>query len=277
MSSLKNKLNNYEVTPPAAAWDKIAAALDESEIGAAFPSRLYDMELSPPLAAWDNIHSSLSPAEAPVVPMKKKAPFFIRYAAAAAIIAIAAFVIIKWTGNTSGTEQVAETQHTDIKDTGISSQSNRPAADQVSPSIPEQVPAIAIPEKNESLIAFNKQPAKINNTQGSRRAIAEANYDYVETYADQYTNPIYAYQDHVPSLADRYIMLMTPEGNLIRMSKKWENLVCCVSGEEQDADCKSKLKQWQEKMAASPAATSPGNFLDILSLIGSLDEVSNEL
>ena len=77
-------------------------------------------------------------------------------------------------------------------------------------------------------------------------------------------------------LTDRYIMLMTPDGNIIRMSKKWSDLVCCVSGEEQDADCKDQLKKWQEKMAASSLAPSPGNFMDILSLVNSLDE-NNEL
>ena len=44
---------------------------------------------------------------------------------------------------------------------------------------------------------------------------------------------------------------MTPDGNIIRMSKKWSGLVCCVSGEEQDEDCKNQIKKWQKKIATA--------------------------
>ena len=86
------------------------------------------------------------------------------------------------------------------------------------------------------------------------------------------TQSIYAYEEHVPNLAESYIMLMTPDGNIIRMSKKWSDLVCCVSGEEQDDDCKDQLKKWQQKIATSSLAPSPGNFMDIFSLVSSLNE-----
>ncbi len=89
------------------------------------------------------------------------------------------------------------------------------------------------------------------------------------------TDPVYAYNELSPTnIADRYVMLMTPNG-IVRMSKKLGNLVCCVSGQEQDEDCKDQLKKWQEKIACSPVAPSPGNFMDILSLVSSLN--NNEL
>ena len=46
---------------------------------------------------------------------------------------------------------------------------------------------------------------------------------------------------------NRYVMLMTPDGNIIRMSKKLGGLVCCVSGQEQDEECKSQLKVWRKR------------------------------
>ena len=85
-------------------------------------------------------------------------------------------------------------------------------------------------------------------------------------------NDIYSDEDSVSAIAGRYIMLMTPEGNIIRMSKKWSDLVCCVSGEEQDEDCKLQIKKWQKKLATSPINPTPGNFMDILELVNSLDE-----
>lgn len=90
--------------------------------------------------------------------------------------------------------------------------------------------------------------------------------------SEDLSQTLYAYADHIPTLADRYVMLMTPDGNIIRMSKKWSDLLCCVSGEEQDADCKDQLKKWQQKIASSELAPSPGNFMDILGLVNSLNE-----
>ena len=81
-----------------------------------------------------------------------------------------------------------------------------------------------------------------------------------------------AHYETKKNMDSRYIMLMTPDGNIIRMSKKLSTLVCCVSGEEQDADCKDQLQRWREKIACAPGTHSPGNFMDILSLVSSLQD-----
>jgi hypothetical protein len=61
----------------------------------------------------------------------------------------------------------------------------------------------------------------------------------------------------------------------VRISKKLSDLFCCVSGEEQDENCTNQLKQWREKIAASPFNPSPDNFMDILDLINSLQDNRN--
>ena len=62
---------------------------------------------------------------------------------------------------------------------------------------------------------------------------------------------------------------MTPDGGIVRMSKKWGDLVCCVSGQDSDENCKDQIKKWQEKLACAPVAN--GNFMDILSLVNTLN------
>ena len=83
-------------------------------------------------------------------------------------------------------------------------------------------------------------------------------------------------QDPTPpvevDLTNRYIVLMTPDGNIIRMSKKLRNLVCCVSGEEVDKDCVDQMKKWREKIANPAATHTPGNFLDLLHMLNSLQD-----
>jgi hypothetical protein len=260
MSSLQNKMKNYEVVPPANAWDKIVAALDESSSGNEFPSKLYNAEAAPPAAAWENIKAALEPEEARLVPLKRKTPGFIRYAAAAILIGIAAFGVIRLTSGTSNNNNTVAINPTDTSvNRNTAKSDNTPVQEEQPIPLPDQRDLAAQPEQ-----VSRKYPGKSNTPQ-----IALYTYDPAD---DLRLNPIYDYGEPATNVVDRYIMLMTPEGNIIRMSKKLGNLVCCVSGEEQDDDCKTQIKKWQEKLATSPADASSGNFLDILTLMNSLEE-----
>ena len=73
------------------------------------------------------------------------------------------------------------------------------------------------------------------------------------------------------NVAARYIAVMTPDCNVVRVSKKLDHLVCCVAGDDPGTVCKDQLQRWREKMACSPIAAS-GNFMDIVSLVNSLQE-----
>jgi hypothetical protein len=253
MSSLQDKLYNYEQSPPAKAWDKIAAALDESHITDEFPSKLYNAEAIPPANAWDKIAGALETEEAPVVAMRGKTFSFFRYAAAAVLIGLVAFAVVKWMNKS--TDKAAN----GIAVSKVNTESSKPTD-----TIIEQntTATVIAPEDGNDVV--NVQP-KVRT-----RKIKDKYTDAAGTIND--VEPMYAYNEHTPNLADRYIMLMTPDGGIIRVSKKWGDLVCCVSGQEQDANCKDQLKKWQEKIACSPVTTSPGNFMDILSLVSSLND-----
>lgn len=304
MSSWKDKLYNHEVTPPSKtweqiadeldeasltnrfpdilynleaapagnAWEKIAAGLDGSPIADRFPDRLYAMEVTPPANVWPVILSSISTKEQTRErPLLRRITPFVRYAAAAIVIGVVAFSIIKFAlpGNTpinAGT--FVKDQDNDSSDAG-----GKKLADPASeaPALVKDSPgnSDAVPVQNNALVADQGLSVKTV----SRKLRRPANEDrYAEKVDPELIQSIYAYEDHVPNLADRYVMLMTPDGNIIRMSKKWSELLCCVSGEEQDPDCKDQLKKWQQKMASSSLAPSPGNFLDILGLMNSLNE-----
>jgi hypothetical protein len=275
MNSLQNKMSLFEVTPPAGVWEKITSALDESSLENEFPTRLYNMELSPPPATWENINSSLQESEAPVIPLRKSISTFSRYAAAAVLIGVAAYGIIKWTNTRPATKSTEIVKMGSSKDTKNPAKTTTNAGSETEITSSQETPDRT--ERNHAMFAQLDPQVKTRTRKIPNPTITYPSNEYEEFFNNQYSNPIYAYEDVVPNMADRYIMLMTPEGNFIRMSKKLENLVCCVSGEEQDEDCKSQLKKWQQKMASSPLATSPGNFLDILTLVGSLDDGATEL
>ncbi len=297
MSSLQDKMYNQEVTPPANAWEKIAASLDESETEQkfpselynlrvnppsgvwekitntldgsenenAFPAKLYNMEIDPPAGAWQKIDSSLNTPTETVAPVKRLNPFF-RYAAAALFIGAVAYGIIRMTINTNN-EKTDTAEVTIKKDSSISTKTT--------PADTKQDQANAIQEEDDVLEKNKKMMVSLDRKKPNRKITTSSFVSHVVddvTIDPTLSQSIYAYAEHIPDIADRYVMMMTPDGNIIRMSKKWSELLCCVSGEDQDAGCKNQLKKWQEKMAASSLAPSPANFMDILGLVNSLDE-----
>jgi hypothetical protein len=259
MSGLQNKLYNYEQTPPEKVWGKIVAALDESHVADKFPSKIYNAEAAPPADAWEKIAGSLNADNSGIPALSQKRFVFLRYAAAAVFIGFVTFTILRLTGrnnielNKQGKVIAKKSVTSDKK--GIVLPNNNIPTD-----ISAEAPSINGEDESSNPVAVTEQPKVLIKKVKAKYAVSDN-----ITAAD----PVYAYNDDAPNLADRYIMLVTPNG-VIRMSKKWGNLVCCVSGQEQDEDCKDQIKKWQEKLACSPA-TSTGNFIDILSLVSSLD------
>ena len=253
MSSLQDKLYNHEQTPPTQVWDKIAAALDESHISDEFPSRLYDAEATPPVDAWNKIAEALEPAHASAIPMRGKSFSFFRYAAAAVLIGIVAFGVVKFVNRNNGNVEQAVV----ITKEKNSTENKKPVESPAENNTPVVAETPGVPK--EEAATTRNEPVPVAKKARTRYTLPDV----------EFTEPVYAFNEHTPNLADRYIMYMTPDGGIVRMSKKWGNLVCCVSGQDQDEDCKDQIKKWQEKLACAPVAN--GNFMDILSLVNTLN------
>ena len=266
-----SKLYNIEVAPQASAWDKIISRLEEIQFQNEFPSRLYNMEVIPPATAWEKVAAGLTTkTESVNTPVRRLSPI-LRYAAAAIFIGAVAYGIIRLTVNTDNKENSAVLA-TDRKDSSIADKPKKadPQKNQTAKINPIEAEDETL-EKSKILIARSDRSVKRIAKAISSSVITVSENNGEDTDADL-SQSIYAYADHIPDISDRYVMLMTPDGNIIRMSKKWGDLLCCVSGEEQDADCKDQLKKWQEKIATSSLAPSPGNFMDILGLVNSLND-----
>ena len=271
MESLRDKMYNYEVSPPGHCWEKISMELDDAELGHEFPATLYNMELTPPSTAWEKVNAALSPTtEAIVRPISRKQSPLLRYAAAAIVVGLIAFAAFKLVVNNNNNPEIAN-KVAENNDTIKSGNNNLSAeTSKVDDSKNGLAREDELADQNRLLASLNSAVKKAGKKPGpNTRGYKLSEVLYPETELSQ---SIYAYEDHVPDIAERYVMLMTPDGNFIRMSKKWSDLLCCVSGEEQDADCKDQIKKWQQKIATSTLAPSPANFLDILGLVNSLQE-----
>lgn len=268
-------LRNSQVTPPVHAWNRIAAALDEVALVTDYGARLAAIEIAPPATVWNKINTSLDGEKEILLSARRRIFPFLRYAAAAAVIALVAFGALQLLKPNKGNQEIVSKQ--------------MPASKEIETPIP------AIKEQNTSLVsdkiiaaedetrndaaleASKKTLATLNKPSSTKMDIA-AGYYFEHDIVTGTTRGLDEYfvppQDDPPGnpSAGRYIILMTPDGNIIRMSKKLSDLVCCVSGEEQDEECIDQIKKWRKKIADSPANQSPGNFMDILSLVSSLQE-----
>lgn len=297
-SGLQYKMYNYEVSPPADVWEKIAAELDESELSNKFPSTLHNIQIAPPVhiwqnitaaldepalindyaakladikvvppaAAWNNIKSLLDADQEAAVPERRKLSPFLKYAAAAAIIGFLAWGGIQLFNNKSGETTVANQEITQPKENTATTSTNQTVI------TPDE--KIEEARNDAALEASKKTYAKLDASVTRSKIKNAANFFFVAESYQPGTRGLGMMSEELPSIdiSDRYIMLMTPDGNIIRMSKKLSNLVCCVSGEEQDKDCIDQMKKWREKMAGPSTTHSSGNFMDILSLVTSLQD-----
>src|SRR5258705_7023221 len=107
-SSMQNKILNYEVTPPNGVWEKIANALDESELAHEFPSKLYGAEVVPPVSAWNKIADSLDADHEAIIPKRRRISPLLKYAAAAVVIGLLAWGGIQVFNNRPGNKEVVK-------------------------------------------------------------------------------------------------------------------------------------------------------------------------
>ncbi len=260
MSNLRDRLYNQQVNPPTGVWERIASELDESHLSNEFPSKLYEMEATPPPGTWNKIEQALdnNRRPAPVIPIRQRVAGFARYAAAVVLIFLAGYFILRFSDRNedpSAKPEIVQQQDT-------SSPARQGVATTDLPQPEQEVTEEIIPDENtrgSELLAARK-PAKPASTQPTRRA----NTSRVQNEAALYAS------NEIPDLTDRYVMFMTPTGKIIRMSRKWGDMVCCVSGEEETEACKDQLEEWQRKLATSAASPS-GNFIDLLNLVSALE------
>lgn len=276
------KLNNVQLMPPAGIWERIAANIDESPLVSQLAEKLQKTEIPPPLNVWNNITAELDSMHEAAIPERRKLSPFIRYAAAASIIGLIAFSAVQLFKNNSNVENGGIVKESTAVPEKIKSITPLLKEEATTFDTPEAI-AVAEEVRNDAALEASKKTyAKLDKPVSAKMDMASAFYfnNALSAGTTRGLGDMFDVPDEDPitnnnNLNSRYIMLMTPDGNIIRMSKKLSNLICCVSGEEQDDDCMHQLKQWKDKLANAYAGHSPSNFMDILSLVSSLQENNN--
>lgn len=279
-----DRIKNLEINPPGNIWERIGGSLDREKTGNEFAHRLYRYETEPPQNAWKKIQRSLEeeslPGEQPAI--KKRIKPIWRYAVAAALLVFAAFGTLKLI-NPNPDAAIITAKQEPAKPNNIPAGNKETQAPQeVKPQTDEEKDNEALEASKHSFARLDLPFRHINNRAGISLYSIPAQLDNTSTDDLQNKEPElqYSHRAAVTGLNDkkdteRYLMFKDTDGSFIRISRKLTDLLCCVSGEQQDEQCTGQLKQWREKIAASSFIPSPDNFMDILDLVKSLQDNRN--
>lgn len=247
LRGISKKLDTVNVAPPAFLWDRIEAELEDEHLFGKIGQKLNSLEIAPPAVVWENIEETLfeiqpQPKVVQIQPRRK----IMRYAAAAGIVGLLGFFSYQMMEKSNKTtEQMYSTfQEIQKRDSEIATQ-NQPAKslDKIQSTKTEQVLASA--------------------QQGSDKATTTSATPVVKTAS----GTVYSTsKEQNKEIDGRYIVLMTDEGNVVRMSKKLGNIADCIAGENNTQTCDDQIQKWQQELASSTVSASPDNFLDILEL-----------
>lgn len=246
--NIRQKLVQYSETPPPAAWNHIADALDDAP---AFAQRLYDYEAQPAPGVWKNIDQQLTAPVPPAIPLRTK---LFQYAMAAAVLLAIAAASVFYLNKPAAPGMA----HTTPKNTTSGTAKNSFTDTQFQAG-------------SETALAETNSQSHEANTAGNAAETAEG-------AVTQYERKVRIPKDQLPTselnvtpeekpvintaLQDRYIIATTQNGKVVRLPKKVYNDYVCAEA-LQNYQCKERIAAIQSKMAAS-VATDFTSFIDLL-------------
>lgn len=224
-NTIAAKLNNITATPPPKVWNNIYKALDEQAALDTLQKKLINLQATPPAAAWSNIEKTLAGKVQKAAPV---IPFSRNYGWLKYVAAACFVAVIGITALFIFKEDAPNGAHT-AQTTNVNT----------------KTPLV----QNNKFATPQTPSAEQQSLAGIRTKLGNA-----------YT----ASNERNKELQNRYILLMTQDGNIVRMSKKVSNMADCIAGE--DHSCDDQISKWQKEMATSTSTSAPANFLDILDM-----------
>ena len=244
-SDFEKKLFNYQVKPPASAWNEIAAALDETVHS--FPAKLLQYAEAPSKNIWSRISLRLNaiPGSGRVISMGRGK--ILQYTAVAAMLLLVVYggyLMIVQKGNEVAQQQnQAGAPQNNVPETNKKNLQNSSIAGSIALSV---VPEVARRKTNYIRVG----------TQFQKQVPSPAKRLQEKTIALQEKNIVNA------SSADRYMIATSNTGNVVRLPKKAYADFACV--EARDLACKEKMATMQSKLASASMSTDFAGVLDLL-------------
>ena len=268
---LRDKMHDWQASPPPGAWTKIAADLEEVNAEKAISKRLTAFESTPPVQIWNRLMQELHEAKPeseqsiplnPVVPVRPLYPYLIRYGAAAILIGL-----LIWAFNSNPFENTAQTATASLvpiennSGTAVNSPGVTPQPDPVIKAAPQQ-------------IHINEAPVEIRQTRRQPRYSSLRNkpVEYPGNgdpeISVNYPHPPRISQAILPvqSNEEGYIILRQGDGQKVRMSTKFAPLYYSLMNQPELSANASMLNTLQQRINRSPYIPDPNNLFDLLRL-----------
>jgi hypothetical protein len=272
---LKNKFSNFEVSPPAEAWNNISSELIEHKAFLPLAEKMYNYEVQAPVNAWTNIALLLkTEAKAPVRNIRS---MLVKLAAAAVVLGAILVTGLFFMNQEKTQQAIAEKE-----DKPVNTEKSREepqTEDQVTPkpAITATLPAVAFPSAPRVRTAVRERFER------KRRALEASTVkpDYYDINKSTYNLGMQASLirnesgDIIQAPAvlrngsnDEYISVTGPNGQQTRISAKFADVLLYLNKNEnlQNEEWQRKFEDWRGKIMQTSFIPSSNNFLDILEL-----------
>lgn len=252
-NNLKYKLFNYKEPPSKDVWERISESLSNT---VNFPGKLYNYTCTPPALLWDKIARDLDEIVSPLKPVhvlrKKKLSYGLIIAAAILIFLVVGASILLQKQNLDTTASV-------IRKPTISTPKQQITSLTVNGETKNNNPV-----KSHITYPTNKKPIVHTAINKIKRVIQLDNVEENELPAEQpnITTNVAANIPHADlSLADKFMVYTSAEGNHLKVPKKLFSLVHC---DTEDYSCKQNLQNLQQKVSSASFSADFGGFIDML-------------
>jgi hypothetical protein len=286
---LKYKMYDFEVTPPATAWETITARLNDDSQYSSIASRVNNYEVPPPFDTWNNIvgclnETNTNKTETPVIKINRK---IYRIAAAAIVIGLltgAAWMLLNKTitkidvAVNAGKpfESIIKEQNKNTAEESRDQQNNNTnkEKDYSAYNAVKDNPHVSQKDSNEARVikyaiintpSYNENPITIrfSPTLTEKSAVIR-NMDILTANSN-------------------YLVVAGPDGQLTKISAKFANVIRYLNSEdgaEENQDnagkesgvWKKRFREWRNKISQSTFIPSSVNFLDLMELKELIEE-----
>lgn len=299
--SLQNKLQQFEIAPPPAVWEQIAASLDQefSAADSMIAGKLENAEVVPPAAIWTQINEQLSaePMERPTVKVVSRR--FIRIAVAAAITGLIALGLVYLLNDNNAGADTQIVNNVPQKQEPVASIPNenknteQPAITRTKPDNPRNASASfkAKPRRNET----NEQIEPVMPSEGADAVVSPEQAPLYELTTVSALQPVSIsappIRDNKGNLIldiasishpnDQYIVVTGPNGKQTRLSSKFLSCLGYMNTASASTEldpralrCNLQFEEWRNRLLSEPAfIPTANNFFDIFELKDMLQEM----
>ncbi|MDH7461814.1 hypothetical protein QEG73_11015 [Chitinophagaceae bacterium 26-R-25] len=274
---LRNKMQQFEATPPKGLWDRIAADLDESTSYKNTSEKLSGYEVTPPPGIFNKIVADLErdlPQKG--APVRKINTTFRWSAAAAILIALSTLGILFFNSSKKETSLATATKSNNLPAVPHQRLTNNPPIVEADDSADDDN------DKSVKHLALNKllRSAHTSNIRNKNTETADVDFVASKPTVQITSSNIKSSLSELASkfvLNGNYITVLGPNGELRKMSLKIFNamhshnyaLASNSDGQNtviENTVMEKKFSEWRTKIVQAGYAPNAFNGMDILNL-----------